>query len=240
MAHPNCSSNRKFFSWPRVSRSRAPSALTGMRNVGRLLFLALASCGGSSVLLQSEAGTEGGGPAVQREAGITPDGCISPTAKNFYDYKVPSAACTPEGTCPAGATALPASVVDYAYGCRPAGAEAIICARPFCPLPPDASADGGTATTCANAATTEACVMCCRQAPAPNYGGFELYAYETCTACPSCNGFSPCGTNTTPPAGQTCVACLQAKLAATGVPPNCMSDDGCTPFAACLRSCPLR
>jgi len=78
------------------------------------------------------------------------------------------------------------------------------------PLRPDAAANDGEASrdTCApdsgtagKCATAEpgSCVECCRLPAAPNYGGFELYAYELCEASPACSGFSPCGTNSTPP-----------------------------------------
>ena len=107
----------------------------------------------------------------------------------------------------------------------------------------DAPADGdavGDAGGCTSAATTEACVTCCRQPDAPNYGGFELYAYDTCSACTSCKGLSPCGTNVTPPAGKLCVDCLQKKIASSGLPATCGSDAKCKSFALCMESCPLK
>lgn len=108
----------------------------------------------------------------------------------------------------------------------------------------DASGDAGpdgaeSGTTCASAATTEACVTCCRQPDAPNFGGFELYASDLCAACPSCRDLSPCGTNVTPPAGGTCVACLQTSLS-RGLPGDCASNAKCSAFAGCLASCPIR
>ena len=203
---------------------------------------ALASCGGSAALLQSGAGTGAGtdaasDSAASRDSNARP-GCIVATPENYYDHSFTSAACVSD-ECPSGATRLPNSYVDYAYGCG-TGPDKFICVLPYCP-PSDASAaaDGSAPSICASAATAEACVTCCRQPAAPNYGGFELYAYDTCAACGSCSGLSPCGTNGTPPAGQTCVSCLQTRLAAFGVPSNCKTDPGCTAFAACLQSCPL-
>jgi len=207
---------------------------------------ALASCGGSAALLQSGAGTGAGTDAASDNAAPGDSnarpGCIVATPENYYDYSFTSAACLSD-TCPSGTTRLPNSYVDHAYGCG-TGPEKFICVLPYCPSS-DASAaadaaDGLAPSTCASAATTEACVTCCRQPAAPNYGGFELYAYDTCVKCGSCSGLSPCGTNGTPPAGQTCVSCLQRTLAASGVPSNCKTDPGCTAFAACLQSCPVR
>jgi hypothetical protein len=86
-------------------------------------------------------------------------------------------------------------------------------------------------------AGTEACVTSCKSATPPNYGGFELYGYEACQACTACNGFGPCATNTSPPAGAACVGCLQDYMATKRLP-NCESAPECTSFAACLNTCP--
>lgn len=90
---------------------------------------------------------------------------------------------------------------------------------------------------CASSATSAACVQCCRQPDAPNYGGFELYASSVCAKCPECMGMSPCGTNVTPPADAKCVTCLQEVL--TMSPPTaCLSNEKCADFAKCLSGCP--
>jgi hypothetical protein len=71
------------------------------------------------------------------------------------------------------------------------------------------------------------------------YGGFELYGYDECMACPACNGFGPCGGNNSPPGGAACVDCLQKKVAMTGAP-NCSGFNECDLFLACLKTCPIR
>jgi hypothetical protein len=104
----------------------------------------------------------------------------------------------------------------------------------------DASSETPAVGGCATTATSEACVSCCRQPDAPNYGGFELYAYAVCQACPDCKDKSPCGTNVTPPAGKACVECLQKAIAMNGVPADCTTNAKCQSFANCLTSCPVR
>ena len=101
------------------------------------------------------------------------------------------------------------------------------------------SAAGTGGGSCAGSATTEECVQCCRLPDAPNYGGFELYEYDKCNACPSCKNVSPCGTNVTPAAGKACVACLQMKLAA-GPSPQCTGNSSCAVYAKCLKTCPIK
>jgi hypothetical protein len=224
-----------------------------MRILGGSLFLVviavpgtIAACGGSAMLLQSDAGADG---ASSSSAG--PDGCIAPTDKNFYDYAFPDGECASATTCKPGSTAFPSALVDYAYSCGGApgaGRDPVICVKPYCP-PPQGGADAGDRVTlppsgggCGGSATTEACVTCCRTPDAPNYGAFELLAQEACSACSSCKDLSPCGTNVTPPADKTCVACLQKEIGTSLLPPppNCANDAKCTAFAECLRGCPLR
>jgi hypothetical protein len=139
--------------------------------------------------------------------------------------------CGPEGP------SEPGCVGQNAWQC---GIGTIAQSRDKACLTPDAAADtiadvGG----CAASATTEACITCCKQPDAPNYGGFELYANDVCTACTACKDLSPCGTNVTPPAGKTCVSCLQMKIAAT-LPTMCASNAKCKAFAECLATCPLK
>ena len=102
----------------------------------------------------------------------------------------------------------------------------------------DTGVDAPDAGGCAASATTEACITCCKQPDAPNYGGFELYASDVCSACSACKDLSPCGTNVTPPAGKTCVSCLQMKIAASGLPSTCASNAKCKAFADCMAKCP--
>jgi hypothetical protein len=172
-----------------------------------------------------------------------------PTEKNFYDYTFPNGECESATACKPGSTAFPSAMVDYAYSCGGApgvGRDPIICVKPYCPPAQSEAGGNGSAVLppsggkCSDAATTEACITCCRQLSAPNYGGFELYASETCSACPSCSGLSPCGTNVTPPAGQACVSCLQTELSKNGVPASCSKDLKCDELALCMRSCPLK
>ena len=101
----------------------------------------------------------------------------------------------------------------------------------------DSAATDGAAA-CATQPTAETCVQCCRSPQPPNYGGFELYGYEACQACPLCTGLSPCATNVTPPATSGCLKCLQAKIAKDGLPLQCKGAPECAAFASCLVTCP--
>lgn len=112
-------------------------------------------------------------------------------------------------------------------------------------LPSDAGVmDGSVCTTgCSDAALAipdlagGSCIAQCRSFDVPNYGGFELAEYDACQACPSCQGFGPCGSNVSPPAGAACVACLQVQLAG-GLTSQCAASDECKSFASCLKACP--
>jgi hypothetical protein len=86
---------------------------------------------------------------------------------------------------------------------------------------------GGVVGSCATTATSNTCVSCCASAPS-----------GACAA--ECSGQVPCGLRTDPPAGKTCVACLQAQIKANGVPAPCASATDCSAFATCLQTCPLR
>jgi hypothetical protein len=153
------------------------------------------------------------------------DCCLSETA--FPDTcGIGACACSPANshtvtTCKCGGN----ECFDRTVGCKAV-------------TPPvrDAAVDVNPA--CAMAATSEACVTCCKR-PNYAYGGFELYGYDECMACPACSGFGPCGGNNSPPAGAACVDCLQKKIAMTGAP-NCDRFNECDLFIACLKTCPIR
>ena len=103
----------------------------------------------------------------------------------------------------------------------------------------DAPTRDGGAGACATA-EPDACIACCRQPEAPNYGGFELYASDLCAAAPACEGKSPCGTNLTPAGGSTCVLLLKKAIAQMGVSPACATNKSCSEFAACIEGCGSR
>lgn len=100
--------------------------------------------------------------------------------------------------------------------------------------------DGGAGAGACATAEPDACIACCRQPEAPNYGGFELYASDLCAAAPACEGKSPCGSNLTPAGGATCVLLLKKAIAQMGISPACATNKGCNEFAACLEGCGSR
>ena len=150
--------------------------------------------------------------------------------------------CSSASTTPAPATTSDASDADTTTTDSGAGdstSDVPLADSGAGDVTPEAETTGD-AGGCASAASTQECIFCCRQPDAPNYGGFELYAYEICSACTACSGLSPCGTNTPPPAKKDCVGCLQSILKTSGLPSACSGDAKCKKFAACMQTCPLK